>query len=773
MLTPLPVDPFIPHVQEALNAARAVIVTAPPGAGKTTRIPPALVPDGRVIVLEPRRVAARALAQHVASERGWTIGREIGWHVRFERRFGPDTRLLVATEGILTTRLQRDPLLADFRTIVLDEFHERSVHADLALALARQAWKARDDLRIVVMSATIDAAPVSEFLGRCPIVAVDSRHHPLEIAYAPEQSMAAAADGLLSATTGDVLCFLPGVAEIQRTIAQVTPLTGVRGVDVLPLHGSLGAADQDAAVRGGGGRRRVILATNVAETSLTVPGVSGVVDSGLCKVARYDADRAIDSLTTERISQDSADQRAGRAGRTTAGQVRRLWDKRDRLRPHTEPEIHRVDLSSVALAVLAWGGDPRNVEWFDAPSTDALDTAIELLRRLGAVSGSHLTETGVEISRLPLHPRLACMLHAARGARSVARVCALLSDRQVLPPRSAATTSSDLLSALDRWLEIPSHVDRVARQLEQLYESISASNSAPVRHDISEADFRRAVFAGYPDRIAQRREAGSPRVRLATGSGAVLGSESGVRDGQFLAAVDLRAQPGEARIRIASLVDREWLTANAIELVHTFDAASGLVRAAEVEKYEALILRERPVAPELDEAARLLADAWISRGAGADDEQLLRRTRFAGHEIDVIGAVRLAAYGHRRLSDVKLANGLPADVLRTLDTAAPPRLTLPCGRAVPLEYLEDGRVKASAKLQDVFGLFDTPRLGPAREPVLFALLAPNGRPVQLTADLRSFWERTYPEVRKELRGRYPKHRWPENPLGPASKASAT
>jgi ATP-dependent helicase HrpB len=582
--------------------------------------------------------------------------------------------------------------------------------------------------------------------------------------------MAAAAEELLAATTGDVLCFLPGVSEIQRTIAQLQPTTDRRGVNVLPLHGSLGAAEQDAAVRSAvAGRRRVIVATNLAETSLTVPGVTGVIDSGLCKVARYDADRAIDSLTTERISQDSADQRAGRAGRTAAGQVRRLWDQRDRLRPHSEPEIHRVDLSSVVLDVMAWGGDPRDLEWFDAPSPDALDVAIELLRRLGAASGGRLTKIGQEISRLPLHPRLACMLHAAGGARSVARVCALLSDRHLLPPRSA-TTSSDLLSALDHWLEIPTHVDRVARQLEQLYESVSPPASAGGRPDISEADFRRAVFAGYPDRIAQRREAGSPRVRLATGSGAVVSGESGVRDGEFMAAVDLRAQPGEARIRIASRVEREWLTANAIELVHTFDAASGVVRAAEVDKYDALILRERPVPPEPEEAARLLADAWISRG---EDEQLVRRLRFAGHDIDVAGAVRLAAYGRRALADVKLSDGLPSDLLRTLESAAPRTLSLPSGKVVRLEYLDDGRVKASARLQDVFGLFETPRLGPAREPVLFALLAPNGRPVQLTTDLRSFWERTYPDVRKELRGRYPKHRWPESPLGPASKAPTT
>ena len=758
-MVPLPVDSFIPDIRAALAKSRAAVVTAQPGAGKTTRVPPALVEDGSVILLEPRRVAARSIAHRIAFERGWTVGREVGWHVRFERRFQPATRLLVATEGILTARLQQDPLLSDFRTIVIDEFHERSIHADLAIALSRQAWKARTDLRLVVMSATIDAASVARFLDGCPIVDVPGRTHPLDVAYAPEQSVAAAAVEMLESTPGDVLCFLPGVFEIQQAIGELRPKIHSQSIEVLALYGGLDAAGQDRAIQGAAdGTRRVVVATNVAETSLTVPGVTAVVDSGLHKVARYDASRAIDSLVTERISQDSADQRAGRAGRTAPGKVRRLWDSRDRLRPHNEPEIHRVDLSAALLDIVAWGGDPRAIEWYDRPADEAIDASMTLLERLGAVRAGKLTELGREIARLPLHPRLACMLRAGGGAQPVARACALLSERQVLPSRAGTATTSDLLSALDDWRSFPPHVDRVARELERNYQSVVGPSSGP---DISETAFRLAVLAAYPDRVAQRREPGSARVKLATGTGAVLAPESGVRDGDFLVAVDVRAQAGEARIRMASRIERDWLQPNAIEIVHSFDAGAGAVRALEVERYDALTIRERPVAPDPDEAARLLADAWLSRTRAEDDEQLLRRVRFAGHEIDIASAVRVAARGRRLLADVDLTRGLPADVLRTLDARAPATLRLPTGRSVRLEYLEDGRVKASVKLQDAFGLVSTPQIGPRREPVLFELLAPNGRPVQLTTDLRSFWERTYPEVRKELRGRYPKHRWPE------------
>jgi ATP-dependent helicase HrpB len=743
------------------------VVTAQPGAGKTTRVPPALIDDGPVILLQPRRVAARAVAQRMAEERGWTIGREVGWQIRFERRFTSSTRLLVVTEGVLTGRLQRDPLLSGFRTIVLDEFHERSVYADVGIALAKQAWRARDDLRIVVMSATIDAAPVSSFLDGCPAVDVPGRLFPIEIRYAPGASVANAAVQALDASSGDVLCFLQGAAEIRRAIGELESRVSRETVDLIPLHGSLDAAAQDAALRPSSSRRRIIVATNIAETSVTVPGVTAVVDAGWHKVARYDAERAIDSLEAERITADSADQRAGRAGRLAPGIVWRLWDPRDRLRPHGEPEIHRVDLSATVLDVVAWGGDPRTFDWFERPRDDALDAAVNLLDRLGALRHGKLTELGDRIRRLPLHPRLARMLIAAGGAREIAQACALLSERHYLPARSASTTS-DLLSALDDWRTMPPHVQRVAKEIEELGKAVGRKDSRPL-FTLSESDFRRAILAGYPDRVAQRRDPMSPRVRLASGAGAVIGPESGVHDGEFLVALDVvwvalkGVPPADARIRLASRVEREWLPPNQSDIVHRFDPDAGIVRAARIERYDALVLGEHPTKPDDATVAVLLADAWTERAPRTDDEQLLRRLAFAGRSVDVGELVRLAARDARSLNEVQLARALPPDVLRALDRQAPAVLAVPSGRSVRLEYNADGGVSAAVKLQELFGLAETPCLGPARVPVLFSLLAPNGRPVQLTRDLRSFWDRTYPEVRKELRGRYPKHPWPEDP----------
>jgi len=751
-------------------------------------VPPALLGDGPVILLQPRRVAARAIAARIAAERGWTLGGEVGWQVRFDRRFSARTRLLVVTEGVLTARLQSDPLLSGFATIILDEFHERSVHADLALALARQAWRARDDLRIVVMSATLESQPVSAFLDGCPIIDVAGRAYPLDVSYHPGQSVAEAAVELLGATSGQLLCFLPGAAEIRRASAAIQSQAG-SGLDVVPLHGSLGADEQDLAL-GPSPRRRVIVATNIAETSLTVPGVTGVIDVGLQKVARYDAERGIDSLETERITMDAADQRAGRAGRLAPGVVRRLWDARDRLRPHREPEIHRIDLSSTALDVIAWGGDPRTLEWFERPPDEALDAALTLLGRLGLLSGPspsgpalQLSELGERVRRLPLHPRLARMLVEAGGARQVAQACALLSERHFLQPRTAST-SSDLLSAIDDWRNVPPHVQRIA---DEVYRS--AGLSGPLK--LTDTDFRRALLAGYPDRVAQRREPGSPSLKLASGAGATLAPESGVRDGEYLVALDVSrhgdqdvarafqarvrgpkraalhqpvvASLESARVRIASRVDREWLQPTSSDVVHRFDKESGRVRAALVDRYDALILAERPAAVDPDIAARLLADAWLARGPREEEVRLLRRLRFAAQDVDVDALVRTAAYGARALDEVRIARALAPDVVRALDRDAPESLAVPSGRHVPLDYHDDGSVGASVKLQELFGLAETPRVGRQREAVVLALLAPNGRPVQLTRDLRSFWDRTYPEVRKELRGRYPKHPWPEDP----------
>ena len=767
MLAPLPIDTLIPEILAALDRHRAVVVVADPGAGKTTRVPPSLIEGGPVLLLQPRRAAARAIAGRIAAERGWTIGREVGWHVRFEQRFSAETRLLVATEGILTARLQRDPLLSGFRTVVLDEFHERSIHADLGIALAKQTWRARDDFHLAVMSATIDAQRVAAFLDGCPIVRASGRTFPLEVSYAPSTTAADAAVELCHASSGNVLCFLPGAFEIQRTIDDIRPR--VADVEVIPLHGSLDASEQDRALSASrSGDRRIIVATNLAETSVTVPGVSAVVDAGLQKVARYDAARAIDSLVTERITQDSADQRAGRAGRLGPGVVRRLWDSRDRLRPHREPDVHRVDLSSTVLEIIGWGGDPHSFEWFEAPREDAIERAMALLERLDAVRAGKLTDIGRVMQSIALHPRLARIVIAGRGARAVSQACAILSERLFLPARAAAT-SSDLLSAIDGWSFLPGHIHRVARDIDST--TRQALSAAPAH--ISEDEFRRAVLAGYPDRIAWRREATSPRVRLSSGGGAVIAPESGVRTGEFLVAVDIQASTREhdpeGRIRIASLVDREWLVPNSSDVQHRLDD-SGTVRAVRIDRYDALVLSERPAAVDATAAAQLLTEAWRSRPPTDDDARLLSRLKFAQLPVTVDELLADAVRGARSLSEVRLDRAIPPNLMRLLERDAPGSLVLPSGRPVRLEYQTDGTVSASAKLQELFGLGETPRIGQRREPLLLSLLAPNGRPVQVTRDLKSFWDRTYREVRKELRARYPRHPWPDDPWSAAPTA---
>ena len=778
-MTPsLPIDSAIPDILAKVRDSRAVVVTAAPGAGKTTRVPPALAVDGPVIVLQPRRVAARSLATRIAAERGWTIGNEVGWQVRFERRFGPATRVLLATEGILTARLQQDPLLGGFRTIILDEFHERSVHADLGIALAKQAWLARSDLRLVIMSATLDAAAVSTYLDDCPIVDVAGTSHPLDVRYAPGLSIANAVGTCLRESSGQVLCFLPGAAEIGRGHREVAP--AAEGVEIVELHGSLDAAAQDEAIAPTT-RRRIILSTNIAETALTVPGVSAVVDTGLHKVARYDSERAVDSLETERIPLDSADQRSGRAARLGPGVAIRLWHERDRLKAHREPEIQRVDLSATVLDIIAWGGDPGTFDWFAPPLPERIDRAFDLLERLGATRDRRMTSAGRRIQRLPLHPRLSAILLAAGGAREAAIACAVLSERHFYsrkgessrkgeysrqgeqPSAPRATTTSDLLSIVENERDLPQSLRRSAETLR----SIVGEAAAPGRQALGELEFNRAILAGYPDRVARRREPRSPRVLLSSGHGAVVGPESGVRDGEFLVALDVMAgRPGEgaeARIRMASAVERSWLEPTQTVVEHLLDPENGSVRAVSREYYDALILVERPAPAEPGEVERLLVDLYLSRPVPDADEQTLRRVRFAGLDLEARQLAERAARGIRTLHDLELERGLTADERRRLDQLAPPFISVPSGRDARLDYQADGTVTAAVKLQELFGLTDTPRVGPRRVPVLLALLAPNGRPVQMTRDLRSFWTHTYPEVRKELRARYPRHPWPEDP----------
>ena len=691
-----------------------------------------------MILLQPRRVAARSIARRIAEERGWTLGREVGWHIRFDKHATRETRLLVVTEGILTARLQQDPLLSDFTTIVLDEFHERSIHADLGIALARQAFLARDDLRIVVMSATLDVEPVARFLGGAPVVNVPGALHPLTIEYSAAEPIADAARSVLPRTAGQILCFLPGAREIDRARSDLAPFAAASGVEVVPLHGSLDGDAQDAAIAASRARR-IILATNIAETSLTVPGVSAVIDTGQVKVARYDADRGVDSLTLERVTMDSADQRAGRAARLGPGLVRRLWDVRDRLRTHREAEIARVDLAGPVLDLLAWGADPLSFDWFETPPRDKVDSALRLLHRLGAIDAqagpARITRLGRQLQRIPLHPRLARILIDGRGSVEAAAACATLSG--------APQTSAEL--------------ERIGRH------ALAGETSA----HISDEELRHAVFTGYADRLAKRRPGSHDRFLLASGHGASLAREAGDVDAEYVVALDVLASQrdgnSEARIRAASRVERDWIQPTGASIEHRFDRESGRVRASRIERYDEIVLNETPVQVDAAAASALLGDAWLGREHDAATTQLLRRLRFAALDIDVAGMAGQAAASARHIDEIDLEAHLPFEVKRALADRAPGSIVVPSGRSMTLDYAEDGSVSAAVKLQELFGLAESPTVGTARVPVTFHLLAPNGRPVQTTRDLRSFWARTYPEVRKELRGRYPKHPWPEDP----------
>jgi ATP-dependent helicase HrpB len=705
--TPLPIDAHVDEIVAHVRAQRSAVIVAPPGSGKTTRIPPALASIGRTILLQPRRVAARALARRIASERGWTIGNEIGWQIRFERKFSGRTRLLVATEGILTARLQSDPLLSDFDVVILDEFHERSIHADVALALAKQAMESRDDLAVVVMSATIAADEVSRFLGGARVFDVGASRFPVEIQYRPGISMAAAVREQLRDSEGDILCFLPGMREIERTRGELANDDAL----VLPLHGSLDVDAQERALAPAD-RRKVILATNIAETSLTVEGVTDVIDSGVHKVLRFNPDTAVDHLAPERISADSADQRAGRAGRTRPGRAIRLWDARDILRPHREPDVRRVDLAPPLLDIIAWGGDPRAFAWFERPPEERIEAGLSLLAALGA---SHDYE---RLRALPLHPRLARIVLDAHGADDAIAIAVQLSGGA------------------------PSET----RELSSIARSRLGSDYRP---KVDDTTLRRALLAGYPDRVAQRREPKSPRLLLSSGTGATLARETDDGNGEFLVILDITGD----FVRNARVVEREWLVPTRREVLHRLD--DNRVRAVERSWYGAILLHEQNVAPEPVEAERILASHI------APDEVLMRRVAFAQLEVDWPALIALAVLGKRSLDAVQIE--LPFPLRRKLDELAPLLIPLPSGRSARLEYREDGSVIASAKLQELFGLAESPRLGPRRTPVTFALLSPAGRPVQVTQDLRGFWNGAYQEVRKELRGRYPKHPWPADP----------
>jgi len=750
----LPIDAFLPAITDAVRLHRAAIVVAAPGAGKTTRVPPLFSRLGKTILLQPRRVAARALTRRIADENGWGVGEEVGWHIRFERKFSSHTSLVVATEGVLTARLRSDPLLSEFTTVILDEFHERSIHADLALALAREAWRARDDLNIIVMSATLDARAVSAYLDHAPIISVPGTLHPLDISYL-EKEAAEVARIASERAERNVLWFLPGAREIadtERAIASVIRAD----FDIVTLHGSLSPDAQELALRDGS-RRKFILSTNVAETSLTVPGVTDVIDSGIQKVMRYEASTGIDALVSERISRDSSEQRAGRAARIGPGRVYRLWDSRLLLRVHREPEIGRVDLAEAALEIYANGWDPASFKWFEAPPAHRLEAAIDLLERLGAVRDARITELGRELQSLPLHPRLGTLFLSDGRSRRAAVAVALLAEggwSRLLDGRSKS--SSDLL-LLNAGAKGRDSIDRVVRDLR------------PLSDAADEDSFLRAVLRAYPDRVAKRRGS-TDRYLLSSGTGATISRHSGVREEEFLIALELQSGETEATIRIASRIDGSWLEPTRREVV-TEDRESG-PREVERSYYDAILLRQRDLPVSARSRARAQAERRVRELLEASGEALEARLAFAKVELDLESLALESVLNGGSVPESLIAI-LPWDVRQKLDRDAPATLRIPSGRAVSLDYRADGSVFASAKLQELFGLGVTPTLGSAKIPVTFEMLSPNRRPVQTTRDLASFWKNTYPEVRKELRGRYPKHPWPDDPWTAVPTARTT
>ncbi|MEM7261484.1 MAG: ATP-dependent helicase HrpB [Planctomycetota bacterium] len=782
----------------------------------------------RIVLVEPRRVATRAAARRMASETGSKVGDTIGYRVRFDRKVSRRTQVEVMTEGLLLRRLQRDPFLEDIAVVIFDEIHERSVDAEVSLALTRKVQlEARDDLKIVAMSATLDAPGLARYLGDAPIVESEGRLHPVTVTHRPsptqtplEEQVRAAVDATISETTGDLLVFLPGLREIRRAKSAI----GARDdVTVLELYGDLPPERQDAVLRSGDGRR-VILSTNVAESSITLEGIEAVIDSGWMKQLRVDASTGLNQLETTRVSRASADQRAGRAGRLGPGRCVRLYSVAEEraLEAHDGPEIERVDLTPITLQLRAWGErDLTRFDWVTSPPEESLAHADEVLRMLGAFEGevehAQLTPRGHELSQFALHPRLAALLLASHRwghASTLARAAALISERDpfIRDDRRAPDTESDIFErvrALDSASPRGGHtpigeihregarfVQRAERDLlARLRDTESASDGTdPLQVDREEA-CARAILAAFPDRVARRRAHDATRAVMVGGRGVRLAGSCGVRHAEFFVAVDVDGgrrgtARSEAQVRRASAIQREWLDPIHVRDIseHRFDSAKEAVVLVRQRRYFDLVLDEHTgKAPPSPEAEHILAEAaqqQLDRALNLDEGtlgRLLARLRFlATHrpELDfpTWDATRFAEWipslvgGRTRFAELRriplvdqVLGSLSHDQRTALAREAPESITVPSGSQRRLDYDGEQPPIVAVRIQELFGLAESPRIAGGRVALVFHLLAPNGRPQQITDDLASFWANTYPQVRKDLRGRYPKHAWPEDP----------
>jgi ATP-dependent helicase HrpB len=802
--TPLPIDDALPRLTAALAANNAAVLVAPPGAGKTTRVPLVLLDeawakDKKILVLEPRRLAARAAASRMASTLGEQVGDTVGLRVRFGSKISKRTRIEVITEGVFTRLILDDPSLDGVAVVLFDEFHERSLDADLGLALARDVQLGlREELKILVMSATLDGARVAALLGKAPVVESEGRAFAVETRYvgrdqrAPiERQIVEAVQRALRADQGSLLVFLPGAAEIRRTETQLKERIADETIDIVALYGALDAREQDRAISPTpAGRRKVVLATSIAETSLTIEGVRVVIDSGLSRVPRYEPDVGLTRLETVRVSRAAADQRRGRAGRTEPGVCYRLWDEPQTgsLEPYTRPEILSADLSSFVLDLAQWGAsDPGKLAFLDPPPA-ALSEAKALLAELGAIDAQgRITEEGKKLRALPLPPRLARMVVDATAEGAGAQAAAIAA---VLTERGLGGDDPDLRHRLDQFRRDRSRRAEDARAMVKRWADNVGSKSG------GEQSAGALLALAYPDRIAKSRGGGSGGFLLANGRGGMVDPASALAREPFLAVAELTGAAAASRIILAApiaLAEIEARFAGKIEEREavTFDAASASLRARHSRRLAALVLAEqtKSVAPDAD-TTRTLAQGIV--GLGLDKlawskaalqwrNRVLFLRRAEGEEwpdLSNEGLARNAAdwlepllldktsrsdISAENLSDA-IAALLPLVLRKRLDAEAPTHFTAPSGSHVPIDYEAEEGPKLSIRVQELFGLAKHPSIAGGRVALVIELLSPAHRPVQVTRDLPGFWRGSYADVKAEMRGRYPRHPWPDDPL---------
>lgn len=823
VLPQLPINGVLDRLAAVLAGGSAVL-TAPPGSGKTTLVPLALrhqdwLGGQTILVLEPRRLAARMAAARMAELLGEEVGQTVGYQIRHERRISAQTRIEVLTEGILTRRLQQGGELSGVGLIIFDEFHERSIHADLALALCLDLCQLREDLRLLVMSATLDAAPIAALLGGVPVISCEGRSYEVELGYLTRppagsiaQSLAAGVARVVRERAGDILAFLPGGGEIDEALRLLRQDESCRDSVVLPLFGDLSRAEQDLALRPDpGGRRRIILATSIAETSLTIEGIGNVVDSGWSRRPRFQPASGLSGLATLRVSKAAATQRAGRAGRLGPGYCLRLWTREEehRLPPFHPPEILAVDLAGLILELALWGvSDPAQLRWLDPPRLSASSQARELLVRLGALDqAGRTTDHGRRLAELPLHPRLGHMLvmGTKRGLGPLAAdLAALLGERDPLGRRGREGSAeiSLRLELLGRWRSrgdrevvkrggdpvVCRRIDEESRRLLTLVGCRGEGGSHAAAGDL--------LCYAYPDRIARRRPGQVERYLLATGRGALLPPGDPLAASEFLVAAHLDAGRSEGRIFLAEGVDKGALEASHGHLFETVEEVVWDAQGARVAPLKRVMLgrvivsegswlgasREAMAAvmaegigrlglsclPWEKESRRLQArilfcarhhpeEGWPEVG----DQQLVADLGWlAPYLADITRADQL-----RQLDLVAILNDLlPWQQRRLLDELAPKEYPVPSGSRIAIDYPPEGQPILAVRLQELFGLAETPTIAGGRVTLLLHLLSPARRPIQVTSDLPGFWRGSYQEVKKELKGRYPKHHWPDDPL---------